>query len=109
MKKKTFLKKVGKTLDRYELCRKHDEDNCSICKGFYDNWAYNYEEIYKRYVAHLRHLYVYDYCREGIKETYKNFVRRCQYNGLFEKNSQTYLWKISTDNKKGFLIFLRFD
>ena len=70
---------------------------------------YNYVEIYKRYVAHLRHLYVYDYCQEGIKETYKNFVRRCQYNGLFEKNSQTYLWKISIDDKKGFLIFSRFD
>ena len=70
---------------------------------------YNYVEIYKRYVAHLRHLYVYDYCREGIKETYKNFVRRCQYNGLFEKNSQTYSWKISIDDKKGFLIFSRFD
>ena len=70
---------------------------------------YNYVEIYKRYVAHLRHLYVYDYCREGIKETYKNFVRRCHYNGLFEKNSQTYSWKISIDDKKGFLIFSRFD
>ena len=101
---------MGKTLDRYELCRKHDvEDDFSICKDFYDNWEYNYEEIYKRCIAHLRHLYVYDYCQEGIKETYKNFVRRCQYNGLFEKNSQTYLWKISIDNKKGFLIFLRFD
>ena len=55
-KKKTFLKKMGKTLDIYELCRKHDEDDCSICKGFYDNWNLQLRGDYKRYVAHLRHL-----------------------------------------------------
>ena len=101
---------MGKVLNAYELCSKHDkDDNCSICHGFYENWTYNYEEIYKRYLAHLRHLFVYDYCQDGVIETYKNFVPRCQYNGLFEKNAQTLPWKIRIDDRKGFLIISRLE
>ena len=100
----------SKQLNIYEIISKHDrEDTCSICHGFYEVWTYNYEEIYKRYVGHLRHLHVYDYLRDDKRESYKNFVLHCQYNGLFEKNAQTLLWKISVDQKYGYLIISKFD
>lgn len=95
-------------LNAYESCTKHDKDDeCAVCKGFQENWVFNYEETYKYYLGHLRHLDVYNYCENGKIEPYKNFVRCCQYNGLFGKEAQTLLWKILRDNN-GFLIFTRF-
>ena len=75
-------------LNSYELCQKHDlEDKCCFCHGFNENWAYTYEEAYKFYLGHLRNLYVYDCCQFDKMERYKNFLRRCQYNNFFSKDS----------------------
>ena len=92
-----------------KACAKHDnEDKCAFCNGFNENWAYTYDEIWKYYLGHLRHLYVYEYMRDGKIEPYKNFVRRNQYNGLFSKNAISLLSKISVNNK-GSLVFSRIE
>ena len=56
----------------------HDQnDMCLACQGHVDNYLYTYEEMYKRYSGHLRHLFVFEYHRNGKKDMteYNDFIR----------------------------------
>ena len=91
-----------------EVFNKHDVDDvCSECHGYFENFVYNYDEMYKRYNGHLRHFYVYDYYRNNKKDMteYNNLIRHCQNIGFFGPMAQCHLWKIDRDIKTGYLRF----
>ena len=70
----------------FEIFEKHDKDDvCSMCHGFFTNYVYNYEEMYKRYNGHLRHLFLFQYHRRGKKDMteYNIFKKHCQNIGFF--------------------------
>ena len=81
-----------------EMCDKHKkEDKCAVCNGFKVNWPYNYDEIYKLYLGHCRHLQVYQGNKYGQKEPYRKLIRRCQSQGFFENSAKFFLWAVAYD------------
>ena len=94
-----------------EIFNKHNEDDtCPLCHGFIENFVYNYEEMYKMYNGHLKHLFVHDYHRNGRKDMteYNNFVKFAQNTGFFGPFAQSHLWRIYIEPSHGYLRFEKF-
>ena len=93
-----------------EIFQMHDQnDVCLACHSYVDNYLYTYKEMYKRYSGHLRHLFVFEYHRNGKKDMteYNDFIRHCQNIGFFGPMAQSHLWTMKVDDRTGYLRFIK--